>query len=206
MAAPIKTPRMMGQPIKRREDPRLITGAGQYLDDITFPGLLHLAVVRSPYGHARVNGIDASAALKLPGDVEGAFRQAHKVVKIRVVNQRVIPAPMEMRGALAIWRPDGAATPGELTLYETTQNVHGLRKGLAPLLGYPENKVRVIVPDMGGGFGNRADCAPETVLACIAAKRLGRPVKYQETRTESNQAAMHGRGQTDVVEGAVTKD
>jgi carbon-monoxide dehydrogenase large subunit len=69
MAAPIKTPRMMGQPVKRREDPRLITGAGQYLDDITFPGLLHLAVVRSPYGHARVNGIDASEALKLPGVV-----------------------------------------------------------------------------------------------------------------------------------------
>ena len=79
MAAPVKTPRMLGQPIKRREDPRLITGAGQYLDDITFPGMLHLAVVRSPYAHARVNGIDASAALALPGvvavytakDVEG---------------------------------------------------------------------------------------------------------------------------------------
>ncbi|HZO29616.1 MAG TPA: xanthine dehydrogenase family protein molybdopterin-binding subunit [Chloroflexota bacterium] len=315
MAAPIKTPRMLGQPVKRREDPRLITGAGQYLDDITFPGMLHLAVVRSPYGHARVNSIDASAALEMPGvvavytardvegettgslpyefgwapfenvndfdrgplatdkvryvgdpvavvvaetrygakdaaaavevdydplpavvdpekalepgapllfegsgtnlghtqsrtagDVDAAFAEADKVVKIRVVNQRVIPAPMEMRGAIAIWRPDGSGTPGELTLYETTQNVHGLRKGLAPLLGYPENKVRVIVPDMGGGFGNRADCAPETVLTCIAAKRLGRPVKYQETRTESNQAAMHGRDQTDVVEAAVKSD
>jgi carbon-monoxide dehydrogenase large subunit len=315
MAAPIKTPRMMGQPVKRREDPRLITGAGQYLDDLAFPGMLHLAVVRSPYGHAKVNGIDASEALKLPdvvavyttsdvegettgplpyefgwqpfenvndfprgplatdkvryvgdpvavvvaetrygardaaaavevdydplpavvdpeqaleegapllfeasgtnlghtqtkvaGDVDGAFAQADKVVKIRVKNQRVIPAPMEMRGALAIWRPDGADSPGELTLYETTQNAHGLRKGIAPLLGYPENKVRVIVPDMGGGFGNRADVAPETVLACIAAKRLNRPVKYQETRTESNQAAMHGRDQTDIVEAAVAND
>jgi aerobic carbon-monoxide dehydrogenase large subunit len=69
MATPITTPRMLGQPIKRREDPRLITGAGQFLDDITLPGLLHLAVVRSPHGHARVKGIDASAALELPGVV-----------------------------------------------------------------------------------------------------------------------------------------
>jgi carbon-monoxide dehydrogenase large subunit len=315
MASPIKTPRMLGQPVKRMEDPRLITGAGQYLDDLSFPGMLHMAVVRSPYGHARINGIDASEALKLPGvvavltakdiegdttgplpyefgwqpfenvndpkrgplatdkvryvgdpvavvlaetryavrdavalvevdyeplpaivdpekalepgapllfeefgtnlghtqtrtagDVDGAFAQADKVVKIRVVNQRVIPAPMETRGAIAIWRPDGVGAPGELTLYETTQGVHGLRKALAPLLGYPENKVRVIVPDMGGGFGNRTDCAPETVMTCIAAKRLQRPVKYQETRTESNQAAMHGRDQIDVVEAAVKSD
>ncbi|MGE3267597.1 MAG: xanthine dehydrogenase family protein molybdopterin-binding subunit [Chloroflexota bacterium] len=315
MATSIKTPRMLGQPIKRREDPRLITGAGQYLDDISFPGMVHMAVVRSPYGHAKVNGIDATEALKLPGvvavltakdiegdttsslpyefgwapfenvndfdrgplatdkvryvgdpvaiviaetrygaidaaaavevdydplpaavdpekalepgapllfeasgtnlghtqtktagDVDAAFAQADKIVKIRVVNQRVIPAPMETRGTIAIWRPDGASTPGELTIYETTQGVHGLRRAIAPLLGYPENKVRVIVPDMGGGFGNRSDCAPETVLTCIAAKRLERPVKYQETRTESNQAAMHGRGQTDIVEAAVKND
>jgi carbon-monoxide dehydrogenase large subunit len=315
MAFPIKTPRMLGQPVKRREDPRLITGAGQYLDDLSFPGMLHMAVVRSPYGHARVNGIDATEALKVPGvvavytakdvegdttgplpyefgwqpfenvsdpkrgplatdkvryvgdpvavvlaetryavrdavalvevdyeplpaivdpekalepgapllfeefgtnlghtqtktagDVDGAFKAADKVVKIRVVNQRVIPAPMETRGAIAIWRPDGADSPGELTLYETTQGVHGLRRALAPLLGYPENKVRVIVPDMGGGFGNRTDCAPETVMTCIAAKKLNRPVKYQETRTESNQAAMHGRDQIDVVEAAVKSD
>ncbi|MCC7369243.1 MAG: xanthine dehydrogenase family protein molybdopterin-binding subunit [Chloroflexi bacterium] len=315
MATSIKTPRMLGQPIKRREDPRLITGAGQYLDDLSFPGMLHMVAVRSPYGHARVNGIDASEALKLPGvvavltardiegattgpmpyefgwqpfedvndfargplatdkvryvgdpvavvvaetryaakdaaalvevdyeplpaivdpekaleagapllfeasgtnlghtqtktagDVDTAFAQADKIVTIRVNNQRVIPAPMEMRGTIALWRPDGADTPGELTVYETTQGVHGLRRALAPLLGYPENKVRVIVPDMGGGFGNRSDCAPETVLTCIAAKKLNRPVKYQETRTESNQAAMHGRGQLDIVEAAVKND
>jgi len=69
MATSIKTPRMLGMPIKRREDPRLITGAGQYLDDLSFPGMLHMVAVRSPYGHARVNGIDATEALKLPGVV-----------------------------------------------------------------------------------------------------------------------------------------
>ena len=99
--------------------------------------------------------------------------------------------------------PDGADEPGELTLYETTQNVHGLRKALAPLLGYPENKVRVIVPDMGGGFGNRADVAPETRPG-LHRRQAPRPAgQVQETRTESNQAAMHGRGQTDIVEAAV---
>jgi len=315
MATSIKTPRMLGQPIRRQEDPRLITGAGQFLDDLAIPGVLHMAVVRSPYGHAKINGIDAAEALKMPGvvavltakdiegettgplpyefgwepfenvsdpkrgplatdkvryvgdpvavviadsryhavdavgavdvdydplpaaidpekalepgapllfeefgtnlghtqtktagDVDAAFKQADKIVKIRVNNQRVIPAPMETRGTIAMWRPDGAGSTGELTVYETTQGVHGLRKALAPLLGYPENKVRVIVPDMGGGFGNRSDCAPETVLTCIAAKRLQVPVKYQETRTESNQAAMHGRGQLDVVEAAVKSD
>ena len=215
MAFPIKTPRMLGQPVKRREDPRLITGAGQYLDDLHFPGMLHMAFVRSPYGHARVNGIDATEALKMPGvvavvtakdsrapppgrsrtssagsrsrtsttwsaarspptrsatsairspsssprpatppatppplvevdydplpavvdpekalepgapllfeefgtnlghtqtqargDVDGAFAAADKVVKIQVVNQRVIPAPMETRGA----SPSGGRT------------------------------------------------------------------------------------------------
>jgi len=82
MATSVKTPRMLGQPIKRREDPRLITGAGQFLDDISMPGLLHMAVVRSPYGHAHVNGIDATAALAVPGivaivtanDVEGELK------------------------------------------------------------------------------------------------------------------------------------
>ena len=221
-ATPTRTPRMLGQPIKRREDPRLITGAGAYLDDLTFPGMLHLAVVRSPYGHARVNSIDTLAArsscpasspsspprtstarpparsptssagtpfenvndsarcplatdkVRYVGDpvavvvaetrygardaaaagrsrlraaagrgrpregaragraapLRGVRHQPRphpdprtpatstapsprptSIVKLRVVNQRVIPLPMETRGALAIWRPDGDATP-----------------------------------------------------------------------------------------------
>ena len=67
MTAPL--PKLMGQPVKRREDPRLITGTSQYVDDINLPGMLHATVVRSPYGHARVNGIDTSEALKVPGVV-----------------------------------------------------------------------------------------------------------------------------------------
>src|SRR5688500_14392041 len=67
MTAPL--PKLMGQPVKRREDPRLITGTSQYVDDINLAGMLHLTFVRSPYGHAKVNGIDASEALKVPGVV-----------------------------------------------------------------------------------------------------------------------------------------
>src|SRR6185369_4927067 len=115
---------------------------------------------------------------------------------------RVIPAPMETRGTIAVWRADGAGETGELTVYETTQGVHGLRRALAPLLGYPENKVRVIVPDMGGGFGNRTDCAPETVMTCIAAWLLSVRVSWYLTGRLSFLAAMHGRDQIDVVEAA----
>src|SRR5688572_20478184 len=67
MTAPL--PKLMGQPVKRREDPRLITGTSQYVDDITLPGMLHLSFVRSPHGHAKVNGIDTAEALKVPGVV-----------------------------------------------------------------------------------------------------------------------------------------
>src|SRR5690349_8450910 len=80
MAISTPLPKLMGQPVRRREDPRLITGSSQYVDDIQLPGMLHMIIVRSPYGHARVNGIDTAAALKTPGvvavytakDLEGA--------------------------------------------------------------------------------------------------------------------------------------
>jgi aerobic carbon-monoxide dehydrogenase large subunit len=314
-ATPTRTPRMLGQAIKRREDPRLITGAGAYLDDLTLPGTLYLALVRSPHGHARVKQIDTLAARQAPGvvavvtatdiagattgplpyeftwdafqdvhdppryplatdkvryvgdpvaaivadtrygardaaalveveyeplpavvdpekalepgapllfeefgtnlghtqvreagDVDGAFATAERVVNLRVNNQRVIPLPMEPRGSLTTYRTGGGGELGELTMWVTTQNVHGLRSRLAPLLGLPENRVRVIVPDMGGGFGNRADVSPEDTLAAIMAMRLERPVKFVETRAESFQAAMHGRGQLDEVEAAVASD
>jgi len=74
------------------------------------------------------------------------------------------------------------------------------------VLGVPEQNIWVIAPDMGGGFGNRTDVAPETVIACIMAMRLNRPVKWSESRSESMQASMHGRGQTDIVEAAVTNE
>jgi len=315
MAISAPLPKLMGQPVKRREDPRLITGSSQYVDDIQLPGMLHLVFVRSPYGHAKVNGIDTSAALKVPGvvavftakdlegsttgplpyefgwdpfqnvknmergplatdkvryvgdpvagvlaesryaardgaaavevdyeplqavvdpekgmedgapllyeefgtnlghtqslthgDVDGAFAAADKVVSLRVVNQRLLPTAMETRGCLADWRPGRPGDSGELTLWTSTQIPHGVKTKLSALLGIDENRMRVIAPEVGGGFGNKIDVSPEETLTSIAAMRLDRPVKWSETRSENFQAAMHGRGQTDIIEVAAKSD
>jgi len=317
MAISAPLPKLLGQPIKRREDPRLITGSSQYVDDIQLAGMLHVTFVRSQHGHARVKGIDTSEALKSPGvvavltakdiegattgplplefgfeilpfenvkvmqrgplvtdkaryvgdpiaaviaesryaardaaalvevdyeplpavidpekaiedgsallydefgtnlghtqlakagDVDGAFASADKVVTLKVVNQRLLPTAMETRGCLADWRPGRPGDSGELTLWTSTQIPHAVKTKLAVLLGIDENKVRVIAPEVGGGFGNKVDVSPEETMTAIAAMRTGRPVKWSETRSENFQAAMHGRGQIDVVEAAATKD
>ena len=313
MTAPL--PKLMGQPVKRREDPRLITGSSQYVDDIHLPGLLYLTVVRSPYGHAKVNGIDTAEALKVPGvvavytakdlegattgplpyefgwepfqniknmergplatdkvryvgdpvaavladsrygsrdaaalvdvdydplpavvdpekaledgapllyeefgtnlghtqslshgDVDAAFSAADKVVTLKVVNQRLLPTALETRGCLADWRPARPGDSGELTFWTSTQVPHAVKTKMAALLGVDENKVRVIAPEVGGGFGNKIDVSPEETLTAIAAMKLGRPVKWSETRSENFQAAMHGRGQVDIIEAAAQSD
>ncbi|MCC6179630.1 MAG: molybdopterin-dependent oxidoreductase [Chloroflexi bacterium] len=313
MATPL--PKMLGQPIRRREDPRLITGTSQYVDDIHLPGMLHATFVRSQYGHARVNGIDTAAALTVPGvvavltaadiqgattgpmpyefgfeglenvknpqrgplatdkvrfvgdplaivvaetryaardgaaaveveyeplpavvdpeqalepgapllfeefgtnlghtqslshgDVAGAFAAADTVVSLKIVNQRVFPVAMETRGALADWRPGRPGDSGELTIWTSTQVPHAVKSKLAALLDVPENKVRAIAPEVGGAFGNKVDVSPEEAMVSIAAMRLERPVKWSETRSENLQAAMQGRGQTDIIDAAVRAD
>jgi len=312
-AAPI--PKLLGQPIKRREDPRLITGTSQYVDDIQLLSMAHISFVRSPYGHAKVIGIDTTEALKVPGvisvltakdlegattgpmpyefgpepfenykdpvryplatdkvryvgdpvavvvaetryaardaaalvdvdydplpavvdpekaleagatllheefgtnlghsqslkhgDVAGAFASADKIVKLKVVNQRVFAVAIETRGALADWRAGRPGDSGELTIWASTQVPHAIKTKLAALLGIPENKVRAIAPEVGGGFGNKVDVAPEEALTAIMSMRLNRPVKWSETRSENFQAALHGRGQTDTIEAAVRTD
>ena len=141
------------------------------------------------------------------GDVDGAFASADKVVTLKVVNQRA-PAggdgDARLPGRLAARAAPG--DPGELTLWTSTQIPHGVKTKLAVLLGIDENKVRVIAPEVGGGFGNKVDVSPEETLTAIAAMKLGRPVKWSETRSENFQAAMHGRGQIDVVEAAAKSD
>jgi carbon-monoxide dehydrogenase large subunit len=312
-AAPL--PRLLGQPIRRREDPRLVTGSASYVDDLTLPGMAFLHVVRSPYAHARIVSIDPTAALaapgvvavytaadladavhaplpseipfdpfenvqlmergplatekvryvgdpvavvvaetrygardaadlvdvtyeplpavvdperamlpdapllyeawgtnvgmtqsKLCGDPDAAFQAADRVVKVRVHNQRVLAASMECRGALADWRPAGPGGEGELTIWSSTQIPHGLRTRLAIILGLPENRLRAIAPEVGGGFGQKVDIAPEEVATAIVAMRLGRPVKWSETRAENLQAAAHARDQIDHIEAAVSID
>ncbi|MCS7206374.1 MAG: xanthine dehydrogenase family protein molybdopterin-binding subunit [Dehalococcoidia bacterium] len=295
--------KMVGARIKRKEDPRLITGKGTYTDDVRLPGTLYMAVLRSPHAHARIRKLDVSKALGHPGvvavltgaevkqmcgplpaqgplegmklalryplavnkvthvgegvaavvaesrylardaldlievdyeplpavvdpeqgmkrtapvihehlktnlaysikqsvgDVEGAFRQAAGTVKARWVEQRLIPLAMECRAVVAHYEPG----PGTLTIWNTTQNPHILRGVLAGMLRLAENRIRVIAPDVGGGFGSKIDVYPEEALAALFSLRLGRPVQWAEERTENFVATIHGRGQLQEVEAA----
>ena len=300
---------MIGAAIKRREDPRFITGHGQYTDDIKLPGMVHMAILRSPYAHARIKSIDTSKAKALPGvravytgkDLEGkvgnmppvfiipdanfkmpaypvvaidtvrytgdqvavvvadspalardaldqievdyeplpvvvneeeavrpgapqlhsdvpenvlfhwkiaggdpdaAFQNAEVVVKERFIQQRLIPNAMEPRSAVARWDPG----TGELTIWHTTQNPHITRFVFSLLNGIPENKIRVISRDVGGGFGSKIDTYPSDVVAIFATRDLGLPVKWVEDRRENFVGTIHGRAQTHEAELAATRD
>ncbi|HEY1454949.1 MAG TPA: molybdopterin cofactor-binding domain-containing protein [Candidatus Dormibacteraeota bacterium] len=300
---------MIGAKIHRREDPRLVSGQGRYVDDFTRPGTLFLSVVRSPHAHARIKSIDVSAAAKAPGvvavythkdiakvvagtmpaapafvaekkqvparfpiaekevvyqgepvavvlaetkyqsadasnlvevdyeplpavmDLEKALaansptthsgaadnlgwdltyipedpnvmKEADVVVKQRILQQRLAPTPMETRGVLAEYsKPDGT-----MTIWMSSQNPHFIRLFLAGALGIPETRIRVVSPDVGGGFGSKISPYSEDYLVPAAAKLSGRPVKWIESRTESLQTTTHGRGQYFDVEAGAKKD
>jgi len=304
---------MLGTSIKRREDPRLITGQATYVDDIKIPGMLYMSVLRSPYGHARINSINTDAARKHPGvvavytaeDMKGAVgniaiaiplgeiangmgahgpladgkvrfygdpvavvlaedrytaRDARDlidvdyevlpvvmdtekamqpgapllyenfgtnvgmsdhpsseeidkviaetvagggvVIKQRLVNQRLTPVAMETRGVVAEYRKAGKT----LTVWSSSQIPHILRNVLSALLGLPQHQVRVIVPEVGGGFGSKLNIYPEELAAAFASMRTGRAVKWIEDRSENMAATIHGRDQIDYVEAAATRD
>ncbi|HEY6542599.1 MAG TPA: molybdopterin cofactor-binding domain-containing protein [Ktedonobacteraceae bacterium] len=302
----------IGTPIKRREDPRLITGQATYVDDIKLSGMLHMAILRSPYGHARINSINTEAAKKHPGvkavytaedfsdigtvaiavplgeiangmglhgplasgkvrfygdpvaviiahdryvardardlievdyeplpaaiDVEAAMQEGAPllyeefgtnvafgmhpptveidkvfeqtvadggiVIKQRMVNQRLAPNSMETRGVVADYNKSSKT----LTVWASSQNPHILRNILAALIGHPQHQVHVIVPEVGGGFGSKIDVYPEEMIASVAARKLGRPVKWIEDRSENIAVTVHGRDQVDYVEVAATKE
>ena len=296
----------VGQRVKRTEDPRLIKGLAHYVDDIGLPGTLHVAFVRSVYAHAKITGIDTSAALAMPGvvaiytgaevadkigpvpcagalpdlkvpdhrvlakdkvyflghpiaavvatdryvardacdqiivdfeelpvvtdveeaakggpvihdawtdniayrltsgegDIEAAFSSADRVVKQRVLHQRLAPIAMEPRGVLARYYPGEQ----ELTLWSSTQIPHLMRTQVALMIGIPENKLRVITPEVGGGFGSKLNVYAEEALLGWISMQLGKPVKWIETRRENMQATIHGRGQVGDVEIAFKND
>ena len=304
---------LLGSPIKRREDPRLITGQATYVDDIKIPGMLHMMVLRSPYGHARINSINTDAARKHPGvaavytaadlkgvvgnvaiavplgkiaegmgvrgaladgkvrffgdpvavviaddpyaardardlievdyeplpaaiDVEKAmqpdapllyeefgtnvafgmhppteeidkvFEQTKAdggiIVKTRLYNQRLAPASMETRGVVAEYRKAGKT----LTVWSSSQIPHILRNVLSALVGLPQHQVRVIVPEVGGGFGSKLNIYPEEMIAAFASMKTGRAVKWIEDRSENLATTVHGRDQVDYIEAAATRD
>ena len=270
--------KLLGAQVKRKEDPRLITGTSQYVADIALPGLAHVAFVRSPHAHARIRGIDGSAALRRPGvvavitgrdlmphcaplpiatvsaegggestsevgrqhhplsvdrvrhvgeavaavigtsveaaadgaaevqvdwdvlpavadpaaamadgapllfddapkniehtqtikagDPDAAFAKAHRVVKQRMNSQRLSGVPLEPRAVLAA--PDPAS--GGLVVWSTHQAPHALRTGLGQALRMPENQIRVIAPEVGGGFGVKFGTYPEDVVVAVLSR------------------------------------
>jgi carbon-monoxide dehydrogenase large subunit len=124
-----------------------------------------------------------------PADLEAGFAQADVVVERRVENHRISGAPIEPRGVVADFRA------GELTLYSSTQVPHFVKLFLTIILGISEERIRVIAPDVGGGFGAKLQVTGEEVLLAELSRRLERPVKWIETRSEHMQVTHHGRGQ-----------
>ncbi|HXN25377.1 MAG TPA: xanthine dehydrogenase family protein molybdopterin-binding subunit [Candidatus Dormibacteraeota bacterium] len=136
------------------------------------------------------------------GDLKKAFAEADTVVKARLINQRLIPVAMEGRGVVA----DFKVGENQLTVWSSTQIPHLLRTQIAAMLGAPEHSVRVVTPEVGGGFGSKLNVYPEEALIAHAAIRLAKPVKWIESRRENFQTAIHGRDQIDDIEVAIKKD
>ena len=135
------------------------------------------------------------------GDLDSAFAQADRIVSGSYHVQRLAPSPMENRGVAA----DFQAQEGMLTVWDSTQRPHGVRNYLSQILDLPENQVRVLASDVGGGFGEKGCMFPEEIAVPYLSKTLGRPVKWVEDRQE-NMVSFHGRGHTAEVEAAVTND
>ncbi len=275
----------IGVSLARKEDARFIHGQGHYVDDVVLPGMLHMVVVRSPHAHARIRGIDTSAAMAIPGVIavvtgellaqhklawmptlsgdtqavlatdkvrfqgqevacviaetkyiaedaaalvsvdyeplqavttpqqaiaagapvirdekdgqtdnkiyhweagdkdatDAAFARAAKVVSLSTFYPRCHPAPLETCGCVADLDP----VTGNATIYMTSQAPHAHRTLFAIVAGLPEEKIRIISPDLGGGFGNKVPIYPGYVVATAASLLIGRPVKWIEDRTDN---------------------
>ena len=136
------------------------------------------------------------------GDIEGAFEQADVVIKERYIQQRLIPNAIEPRAVVAYQEP---ANDG-VTLYTATQVPHLVRMMLSLVTGVPDQKVRVVAPDVGGGFGSKLNFYVEEALATVIARKLGTPIKWVEDRSENYQATIHGRDQIQDIELAATSE
>ncbi|HSR84612.1 MAG TPA: xanthine dehydrogenase family protein molybdopterin-binding subunit [Streptosporangiaceae bacterium] len=134
------------------------------------------------------------------GDVDAAFRDAPVVLERNYRQQRLIPCAMEPRSVVAQWISD------EVTVWSATQIPHVLRFALSAFFGIPEQNVRVIAPDVGGGFGSKLQVTAEEVLAVLASRKVGKPVKWTESRTEGNLTVHHGRDQWQQIKIAADRD
>ncbi|MBI3268980.1 MAG: xanthine dehydrogenase family protein molybdopterin-binding subunit [Planctomycetes bacterium] len=153
----------------------------------------------SPLVHEELGTNKAFEWSVASGDLDAVFKSAAKVLTQRIVHQRLIPCPMEPRGCVAQYLPGER----QLTLWTSTQIPHLVRTALAAVLGLAENRVRVVAPEVGGGFGAKLNFYAEEILLSVLAMRLGpRPVKWIATRREDFAATIHGRGQLGMIEGA----
>ncbi|MGH3508978.1 MAG: xanthine dehydrogenase family protein molybdopterin-binding subunit, partial [Nocardioidaceae bacterium] len=304
----------VGKARARKEDQRLITGRTRWTDNLQLNGMLHLAMVRSPFAHAKIVSVDTDEAKAAPNviavltgadvkDEQGGLPNAwaittdqktpnHPSIAVDTVNfagevvavvvarsaaeardaaelvdvdYEELPAALDLKEAAAdkvlahpdlgtnvsaFWKFDSAEagtggnvddaiaqaresgiviereyrqqrlipafmeprsvvvdpTGDQITMWSATQIPHILRFLLAAVLGHPESKIRVIAPDVGGGFGGKLQTTPEEFIAFMVARRLGKPVKYTETRSESLVSGHHGRDQWQRLTLAATKD
>ena len=147
-------------------------------------------------------GTNQCYVYNLGGGYDDAKAKADVVVKRRFINQRLIPAFMEPRSVVAA--PMGMSD--EITVWSSTQIPHVLRVLIALVTGIPENNLRIVAPDVGGGFGGKLQIYREEILVTQIARKLGRPVKWTESRSEDMVATHHGRDQIQDIEIAATKD
>ena len=136
------------------------------------------------------------------GDIDAAMKSADRVISQKMIHQRLAPIAMEPRGVLARYFPGEE----ELTVWSSTQIPHLLRTQLALMIGIPENKLRVITPEVGGGFGSKLNVYAEEALLGWISMQLGKPVKWIESRRENMQATIHGRAQVGTIEVGVKND
>ena len=165
---------------------------------------LERAARGAPFTHAGWDTNVAYTSTVERGDLDAAFRSAPVVVRQRMENQRVAPVSLEPRGTMAMY--DGSLGQGLVTVWTSTQEAHSIRDGLSQVLGLDARRIRVVTPDVGGGFGAKLNTYPEDVLVTYLARRLRRPVKWVETRQENLQTTTHGRGQVVEVEVAAERD
>lgn len=145
-------------------------------------------------------GTNVAYSLGQPDDPT-LFEGCEVVIRQRITNQRVAPCPLEGRSVAARWEPDS-----RLSLWASTQAPHGLRDGLAQRLGLDAGQVRVVAPDVGGGFGAKGSPYPDEILVAWLARRVKRPLRWVETRSESMVALGHGRGQVQYAELGGSRD
>src|SRR6266581_4018564 len=196
-----KTTAELGKARLRKEDERLITGQTNWTDNITLPGMLHIAFLRSPYAHARITSVDVSAARNEPGVIAAysgadfAAEQGSLPCAWPVTPDIVIPAHPPMA-------TDEVRYVGEAVACVVARDRYAAADALAAI----EVDYEPLPPDVGGGFGSKLQVTAEEVLAVLIARKLGRPVKWTETRSEGNMTVHHGRDQWQRIRIAADRD